>query len=439
MRTLFNTKGQRIKGSKVGRAGSLLLLLLSTTAGLLTPLRAGISAREGVGAQEARKPEQSGPEVVRDPSGVAGVVSVKFERGAKISVGNRTTGPIVVVGWDRDFIEASAVSDRGAEAVRVRMDSDLSGMRIFLKADYAEGEENRIGLGPRQGLRERRLTFGLRDPESAHPETQAPVKEDVPILSAPPIPPPSINQGPDLPQMFYFRPREIFLEVKVPRYAEIEMITVNRSDVMVSGVDTAIAVNGARSAVKLRRVGAAEVKTSSGDVEVDDATGLVDVITTGGAIVVKNARSDVRALSLSGRIEIQCARGRVDVSNTDGPITLNGAGGDVSATATNSRVRFSGPIRADGRYYLKSMSGAVEMEAPANSPGFTATLSSYRGGIETDFSLKTSKSAASRGDSPVNRRLIGRYGNGQAQITLDSFDGIVKLSKMAAGALKDCR
>ncbi|MGH9939690.1 MAG: DUF4097 family beta strand repeat-containing protein [Blastocatellia bacterium] len=391
--------------------GAPLLSLLAIVAGLLMLSQAGASAREAIGAQEARKPEQSGPEVVRNASGV---VSVKFERGGKINLGNRTTAPIVVVGWDRDFIEASAVSDRGAEAVRVNVYPDPLGLRILLKADYAESEENRAALAPRQGL-------------------------DVPILPPSSLPAPSVGQWLDLPPEIFFRPREIFLEVKVPRYAEIEMIMVNRSDVIVSGVETAIAVNGARSAVKLRRVGAAEVKTSSGDVEVDDAAGLVDVITTGGAIVVKNARSDVRALSLSGRIEIQCARGRVDVSNTDGPITLNGVGGDVSAMATNSHVRFSGPIRAEGRYYLKSMSGAVEMEAPAGSPGFTATLSSYRGGIETDFSLKMSKSAASKGDGPVNRRLIGRYGNGQAQITLDSFDGIVKLSQMAAGALKDCK
>jgi hypothetical protein len=394
------------------------------------------TAQEGLVAQEAPKSEQSGQEVVRSPSGV---VSVKFERGVKISVGNRTPGPIVVVGWDRDFIEASAVSDRGAEAVRVRVDSDPSVAGILLKADYAESEENRVASGPRQSLRELRRAFRLRERESAHPETQPPVKADVPITPTPPVQPPSTNQWPDLPRMFYSRPREIFLEVKVPRYAEIETITVNRSEVLVAGVETTITVNGGRSAIRLSRVGAAEVKTSSGDVEVEDAGGLVDVITTSGAIVVKNARSDVRALSLNGRIDIQCARGRVDVSNTDGPITLGGVIGDASVTATNSHVRFSGPIRAEGRYYLKSMSGVVEMETPANSPGFTASLSSYRGGIETDFSLKTTRSAANTSNSPVNRRLIGRHGNGQAQITLDSFDGKVRLSKMAAGALKDCK
>src|SRR5262245_31692446 len=212
------------------RTVPILLFLLTTAACLLQLSRMGVAAQEGVGPQDIPKSEQSGPEVVRDPSGV---VTVKYARGVKISVGNRTTGPIVVVGWDRDYIEASAISDRGAEAVRVKVDSDLSGAGILLKADYAESEENRVGLRPRLRLLERRRAFGLRDPESGHPETQPPAKEDVPSAPTQIIPPPSVSQGPDLPPMFYSRPGEIFLEMKVPRHAEIETISVNRSEVLV--------------------------------------------------------------------------------------------------------------------------------------------------------------------------------------------------------------
>ena len=233
------------------------------------------------------------------------------------------------------------------------------------------------------------------------------------------------------------RPDDILIEVKVPRYAEIEPIQVYRSEVLVVGVETPVVINGEKSAIKLQNVASAEVRTQSGDVEIDGVSGLADVITTSGTIAVKNAGADVRALSLSGRIEIECARGRVDVSNTDGPITISGIGGDVSATTTYSTTRLSGGIRANGRYYLKSMSGAIEMELPANSPGFTATLSSYRGELSSDFSLKTNQKPKST--TQTNRRLIGRHGNGLAQITLDSFDGAVRLRKLAAGTTKECR
>ena len=39
----------------------------------------------------------------------------------------------------------------------------------------------------------------------------------------------------------------------------------------------------------------------------------------------------------------------------------------------------------------------------------------------------------------AGQRLIGRYGNGQAQLTLDSFDGSVKLAKSAPGAGPSCQ
>lgn len=393
------------------RNALLWSLLWAAVAGSLLLLRADVRAQENSAPGE-RRVEQDKPEITRDQ---AGLVSVKIGRGARVSVGNRTTGPIVVIGWDRDFIEARATSERGAEEVRVKVDVGISDTRIALKADYAES------VGLRRG-------FEIERP--APPESLPPVKADIPDRPAPPI---TFFDGHGL--SLRFRPGEIFLEVKVPRYAELELIEVVRSNVLVSGLETAVVVSGEKSTIKLSRVGAAEVKTRSGDVEVEEVSGLVDVITTSGAIMVIKSAGDVRALSLSGRIEVQCARGRVDVSNTDGPITLTGVSGDTTAVATNSQVHFSGAIRAEGRYFLKSMSGAVEMQLPANSPGFTATLSSYRGGIETEFELKTKQPTP---NSPANRRLIGRYGNGQAQITLDSFDGQVSLSKLAV-PLKDCR
>jgi hypothetical protein len=362
--------------------------------------------------------QQTIAEFTRDSSGR---VSVKFERGSKITLGNRTTGPIVVIGWDRDTVEATAFSERGTEAVRARIDPGESGSRIWLKADYASERP---------------------DPWFSQPS----VKADVPVPALPPIAPPETSSSTSPSSVIRrlrsqhptlsFRPDDILLEVRVPRYAEIEPIQVFRSEVLVTGVETAVIVNGEKSTIRLQKVGSTEVRTSSGDVEIDGVSGLADVITTSGAIVVKNAGADVRALSLSGRIEIECANGRVDVSNTDGPITISGISGDVSATTTYSTTRLHGSIRANGRYYLKSMSGAIEMELPANSPGFTATLSSYRGDINTDFSLKTNQP---KSNTPTNRRLIGRHGNGLAQITLDSFDGPVKLRKLTPGATKDCR
>ena len=328
-----------------------------------------------------------------------GSVTLKFEKGTRIAIENSTTGPVVVIGWDRDVIEATAVSDRGTEKVRVKTGFAFDAPVLALTAVYAERER----------------TEKMEEDPIAIPQR---ILRDFGSFMARPF---QTNS----------RSGEILFEVRVPRSAELEPFRVFRSDVLVSGVTTNIAVVGSKSAIRLKTIGSAEVRTQSGEVEIDGTSGLADVITTSGVIAVRNAGGDVRALSLSGRIDISCARGRVDAINTDGPIKITGARADVTATTTYSVVQFTGPIRSDGRYYLKSMSGTVEMETPADSPGFTVSLSSYRGQIENDFELKTTQKPV---NSQTGRRVIGRRGNGAAHITLDSFDGSVRLKKLVPTA-----
>src|ERR1043165_7281800 len=67
-------------------------------------------------------------------------VSVRLERGDKISANNRTTGRIRVTGWDKDYVEARATSERGVEAVRYRVGDASPQKSVWLKADYARGK-----------------------------------------------------------------------------------------------------------------------------------------------------------------------------------------------------------------------------------------------------------------------------------------------------------
>ncbi|MDT7602738.1 MAG: hypothetical protein QOF61_735, partial [Acidobacteriota bacterium] len=69
----------------------------------------------GAGAQEA------GGTV--SLSNQSGRISVKLERGSRVAISNRY-GRITITGWDRDTVEASATSAKGAEAVQVEMTAD---------------------------------------------------------------------------------------------------------------------------------------------------------------------------------------------------------------------------------------------------------------------------------------------------------------------------
>jgi hypothetical protein len=314
-------------------------------------------------------------------------VSVKLVRGGKVSISSRS-GQIVVSGWDRDVVEASATGDSGPVPIETQTTGDPSRPRLLLT------------VSPRR--------YG----------------------------------------------RDAKLDVKVPRYADVETLEGYRGDIEVADVDGATLINAGNGDVKIMRVGSLKVSRRSGDVivrevkgdltarsfngdvVVENVGGLVDVAATNGDLRVHNAGGDVRANSATGDVEVRCAKGRAEVSSASGSITLIEVGGDVDASTASADVIFRGPIRVGGSYRLKSLSGDVSMTIQPDVAGFTATLTTYSGGIDTDFPLKVESPVQG---GPINRRITGTYGNGQAKLALDSFSGTVKIAKGSAAALKECK
>ena len=388
------------------RTHKVILFLLATAFFLC-------ACAERIAAQEITSPQE-------------GRVSVKLERGDSIAVDNRTTGRITVIGWDKDTVEATATSERGTEAVRVSLKETPVMKFILLKADYlkrAEDEKPRPEPTP--------VTPTSSDPLELPPLPKVPAGQ----VHMPGV---ARDEGPSDPPMRDGRAIEVHLEVHVPRYVQLNLIRVIRSPVLVTNVETPIIILGEKSDIVLKNVRDAEVRTRSGGVEIEDAAGFVEVITASGAVRVRRAQANVRVLSINSDIEMECVRGRVNVDSADGSITLRNIQGDVEVNVSNSNVLFAGAIREDGRYHLKTMSGSIEMAVRDKPPGFTVALSSYRGSIENDFQLQTKPSGEQRQEDDINRRIVGRYGNGQAQITLDSFDGRIKLVKLPPGAVKEC-
>lgn len=278
----------------------------------------------------------------------------------------------------------------------------------------------------------------------------------------------------------------INLEVKVPHYAGVELVT-SSGDVEVTDFNGPIAVDSGSGSVNVNHVDSLEVRARSGDVivnnvsgqatlanvsgdiiaksikgdltaqvrsgnvRVEDVVGLLNITITNGGLTVQNAGSDVRVASISGDITVQCAKGSVEANTTSGSITLTGIDGDVKANTTSQDIMWTGALHSGGRYHMKSLSGEVRMVIQADSPSFTATLASYSGEIETDFPLKL-ETPFQRGS--IGRRITGHYnveGNvkekveasvgqsaGRAQITLESFSKAVVLKRAATIAAKNC-
>jgi DUF4097 and DUF4098 domain-containing protein YvlB len=345
-----------------------------------------VSPTDAQRPREPRSPRRPGP--TNPPRGEqkqSEPIVVKLERGGKVAVSN-TSGGVTITGWDRDTIEARITGAEDGETVR----SEVQGTRVLLSA-------------PTQTRRGQ---------------------------------------------------QEIEMEVKVPRYAELSLVEARHGDVIISDVEGSVTVHSEHGDLHITNVGSLRVnamhgdlligdikgdlfaQTLNGDVTVESVSGLVDAGTTNGDVVVRKAVGNVNVRSASGDIDIQCVKGNADAKTASGSVMLIGVTGDVDAGTASGDVVFKGSLRTGGRYVMKSVSGEVEMTIQPDAPGFTATLQTYNGEIETEFPLKTDRAVQG---GHTNRRVVGRYGDGQAQVTLDSFSGSVRLVKGTVTELKECK
>ena len=170
------------------------------------------------------------------------------------------------------------------------------------------------------------------------------------------------------------------------------------------------------------------------DITVHDTEGSVDASITSGKIVIEGGRGAVSLRSFEGPIEVRSARATVTAESTIGRITLSDVVGDVDvrsnsnhvtlenvdsrnlrATSISGMVRFSGPLHPDGRYTLTSHSGSVFLKSP---PPINASIDiATVGGAFSSAILHTVTYRTRKGI------FIARFGNGAAQVTMESFMG----------------
>jgi hypothetical protein len=437
-------------------------------------------------------------------SNQSGRVSVKLERGSRVAISNRY-GRITITGWDRDTVEATATSTKGAEAIQIDMTADPQARSTLTLAVVGRG---RTGSGvygfpaamcidtktgayvpcasvaprpqpvtpkPSTAPNPKPPTAAEVERERSTQEMKDKIKEaaknGVILVPMPTVVVETPNVVVTTPQAAQpatpgargagtatgvwkgagsgsgsgggvgaaragGEDTSITLDVKVPRYAQLDAIEVRAGDLNISGIDGPVSVVSGSSNVTVNHVGALEVRTRSGNVNVEDVDGLVYIVASSSEIGVRRSNGDVRATTINGNIDIQCVKGRVDASTSRGEIRLVNVGGDVEATTTDSGINFTGVIAPNGRYRLKSMEGQITMSVPESSPGFTANLMSYNSDAVTEFPVRTSTPSP---DSRAMRRVEARHGDGQAQITLDSFSQSVHLAKLAPGAASACK
>jgi DUF4097 and DUF4098 domain-containing protein YvlB len=203
------------------------------------------------------------------------------------------------------------------------------------------------------------------------------------------------------------RMRDVRYEVAVPAGIRVLMNTTS----------------GDLSASNLR--GDLEIESISSTIKLDDLTGLVRIESVSGNITGTGLTGGAHIESTSGTISITDAAGDISVENTSGIIALAGIRSRVvRAESISGDIRFQGDVESDGRYEFSAFSGNVRLTLPA-STGATLTLSTYSGGITSDFPITLQQGTSAGKD----KQLQFRFGSGSARITAESFSGNIFINR----------
>lgn len=116
--------------------------------------------------------------------------------------------------------------------------------------------------------------------------------------------------------------------------------------------------------------------------------------------------------------------GSIKVSNMDNDIQLTGIrSSKVEARSMSGNVYYSGEIAASGNYSLKSFSGRVDADLPANAQ-FSLEATSGRGGIDihpSDFQMNVQKQ--------TSHLVTGWVASASAKVILWTQEGSIRVRK----------
>jgi hypothetical protein len=139
-----------------------------------------------------------------------------------------------------------------------------------------------------------------------------------------------------------------------------------------------------------------------------------------------------------GEILVRDVSGDYDIRNINGGIAMSGIGGSGEAYALNGKLEVRFRRNPKSTSYFGSLNGDVDLYF---LPGLTADLrlKTFNGGIFTDFPVSQIPVAARAPERKGSRFVYrsndffgARVGKGGPEITLDGFNGDIRIHEVAA-------
>jgi hypothetical protein len=139
--------------------------------------------------------------------------------------------------------------------------------------------------------------------------------------------------------------------------------------------------------------GALALRSSDGDLAIQDVWGPVFAVTSSGAIAARGVHGELRAYTSDGSIEVEDAEGGLDVRTSAGWIGLMRVAGPVLARSSSGSMYVG--FRGQPSGTLATSSGSIEIAVPADA-AFELRAQAQGGCIEIDPALSRQASAGAR-------------------------------------------
>ncbi|MDQ1611809.1 MAG: hypothetical protein QOG00_1740 [Pyrinomonadaceae bacterium] len=364
----------------------------------------------------------------------AGRVQIKLERGSRVAISNRY-GRITITGWDGDTVEATASSEKGAEAVQVEMTADPSAPRnvLALTVPGRPGQRRTpfpfIYTNPNIDIQ----PFIYVNPDLNPPNNPTPapapriypvapaqsrtppaakVKPAKPVAKAKPqrdnnndnddnddndnnnviiVPMPDLTEIPDAPEA-----AAAVAPVAPPRQpapaakAGARGIGVGAGGGMGGGIVGGFGAGigggsggegeGISLYVRMPRYAMLDaIEVRSGDVNISDIDGPVSVsggnsnitVSRVGALEVRARSGNINVDGVEGLVYIVATSGKIVVRRTNGDVRATSINGDINIQCVRGRVDAS---NARGGIVLNAIEGDVEASNTDSDIHFTGAI-----------------------------------------------------------------
>ncbi len=211
--------------------------------------------------------------------------------------------------------------------------------------------------------------------------------------------------------------RTVSGDVDVQGFAGALSLHSTSGDVTVRDAAAAVEASTVSGALELLHVQRVQASSTSGDITAED-TGALSLSTTSGSIEVAAPRDTVRLTSVSGDIQTTGPLRGIEANTSSGEITVESSSGAVrlSSLSGDIQVGLVGPL---GPCTIKSTSGSVSVEA---SPGLNAKLDFRTTSGEMECSVPVRLQSQSR------NYLSAILGKGGVLVALQTVSGDINLT-----------